>query len=294
MSFSGSYVALVTPWNKDLSDIDFGALKELVEWQIASGTDGIVPAGTTGESSTLSHKEQERLITETVKAVAGRCKVVAGAGSNRTDESLSLARHAKDAGADGILVITPYYNRPTPEGLYRHFGTVAENCDLPMMMYNVPTRTGTNMLPDTVVKIAKAFPSIVAIKEASGSVDQTSQIIAALGNKFEVVSGDDSLTLPLVSVGGKGVVSVVANLAPAEVKKMTIAALAGDFATARDWHYKLMPLMKACFVETNPAPTKAGLEMMGKISSRMRLPMVDPKPESKQIIMDALRKVGLV
>lgn len=294
MSFSGSYVALVTPWTKDLSDIDFGALKELIEWQIASGTDGIVPAGTTGESATLSHKEQERLIAETVKICAGRCRVLAGAGSNRTDESISLAKHAKDSGADGILVITPYYNRPTPEGLYRHFGAVAESCDLPMMMYNVPSRTGTNMLPDTVTRIAKAYPSILAVKEASGSLDQASQIVHSAPPAFEVISGDDSLTLPLVAVGGKGVVSVAANVAPAEVKQMTAAALAGDFAKARELHYTLLPLMKACFVETNPAPAKTALEMMGKISSRMRLPMVEPKPESKQVVMAALKQLGIL
>lgn len=293
MSFSGSYVALVTPWNKDLSDIDFGALKELVEWQILSGTDGIVPAGTTGESATLSHKEQENLISEMVKYSAGRVKILAGAGSNRTDEAVSLAKHAKSAGADGVLVITPYYNRPTPEGLYRHFGTVAENCDLPMMMYNVPTRTGTNMLPDTVIRIAKAYPGIVAVKEASGSLDQSSQIISQAVDGFEVISGDDSLTLPLMSVGAKGVISVAANIAPAEIKKMTAAALAGDFAAARCWHYKLLPLMKACFVETNPAPAKAALALMGKISGRMRLPMVDPRPESIQVIKDALSGLGL-
>lgn len=288
MHFAGSYAALVTPWNKNLSDIDFGALRELLDWHAASGTAGIVPAGTTGESATLTHKEQEKLISEAVRLAAGRMKVVAGAGSNRTDEALSLAKHAKAVGADGILVITPYYNRPTPEGLFRHFGAIAENCDLPMMMYNVPSRTGTNMLPDTVARIAKAYPHVVSLKEASGSVDQTCQIVADLGDAFEVVSGDDSLTVPLMAVGARGVVSVVANIVPAEMKKMVDAAL------ARDWHYRLFPLMKACFVETNPAPVKTALEMMGRIDARMRLPMVEPKPESKRAVMDALRKAGVV
>ena len=293
MNFAGSYVALVTPWNKDLSNVDFGAFKELVEWHVAAGTDGLVPAGTTGESATLSHKEHEELITRTVEAAAGRVKVVAGAGSNRTDEAISLARHAKAAGADGILVITPYYNRPTPEGLYQHFGAIADVCDLPMVMYNVPSRTGTNLLPATVARIARAHPTIKAIKEASGVLDQSSQIIETLGDAFDVISGDDSLTLPMMALGGKGVISVVANIAPAEVKAMTAAALAGDFAMAREWHYKLMPLVKACFVETNPAPVKMALSMLGKINARLRLPLVEPQPESRQAISDAMRKAGI-
>ncbi len=294
MIFRGSYVALVTPWTKDLSGIDYAALKDLIDWHIASGTDGIVPAGTTGESATLTHKEHGELIRQTVKLAAGKVKVVAGAGSNSTNESVSLAKHAKEVGADGILVITPYYNRPTPEGLYRHFGAVAESCDLPMMMYNVPSRTGTNMLPDTVVRLAQSYPSITNIKEASGSLDQAGQIIARLGDSFGVVSGDDSLTIPMMAIGGVGVVSVAANVAPAEVKHMVAAALAGDFAKARELHYRLLPLMKACFIETNPAPAKTALQMLGKIDGRMRLPMVEPKPESRQCIREALAKVGLV
>ena len=233
MFFSGSYVALVTPWTRDLSAVDYGALRELVEWHVASGSDGVVPAGTTGESATLDHKEQERLVTETVKIAAGRCKVLAGAGSNSTSEAVSLARHAKAAGADAILVITPYYNRPTPEGLYRHFGTVAENCDLPMMVYNVPARTGINMQPETVARIAAAYPSVKGVKESSGAVDQSSRIVALAGGGVDVMSGDDSLAVPIMSIGGTGVVSVVANLAPALVKRMTAAALSGDYAAAR-------------------------------------------------------------
>lgn len=294
MFFSGSYVALVTPWTRDLSAVDYGALRELVEWHVASGSDGVVPAGTTGESATLDHKEQERLVTETVKIAAGRCKVLAGAGSNSTSEAVSLARHAKAAGADAILVITPYYNRPTPEGLYRHFGTVAENCDLPMMVYNVPARTGINMQPETVARIAAAYPSVKGVKESSGAVDQSSRIVALAGGGVDVMSGDDSLAVPIMSIGGTGVVSVVANLAPALVKRMTAAALSGDYAAARELHYRLLPLMRACFVETNPAPTKAALRIMGRMDGRMRLPMVDIRPESETVVKDALRKLGLV
>ncbi len=292
MVFSGSYVALVTPWTKDLSGIDFGALKALIDWHVESGTDGILPAGTTGESATLTHKEQEELIIQTVKLVGGRCKVLAGAGSNSTAEAVSLAKRAKAAGADSILVITPYYNRPTPEGLYRHFSTVADNCDLPLMIYNVPSRTGTNILPDTIARINRDHPGVCGVKEASGNVDQSSQLVNA--TRMDIMSGDDSLTLPIMAVGGTGVVSVIANIAPAETKKLAAAALAGDYAKAREWHHKLLPIMKACFVETNPGPVKAALRLMGRIDGRMRLPMVDPKPESEKVILEAIRKVGLV
>ncbi|MCC8108794.1 MAG: 4-hydroxy-tetrahydrodipicolinate synthase [Planctomycetes bacterium] len=292
MQFSGSYVALVTPWTKDLSGIDFAALKDLIDWHVESGTDGILPAGTTGESATLTHAEHRELVTKTVEYVAGRCKVLAGAGSNSTREAIDLAKHAKSAGADAALVITPYYNRPTPEGLYQHFKAVAEACDLPVMIYNVPSRTGTNILPDTVVRINKDCPTVCSIKEASGVVDQSSQIINA--SPVQVMSGDDALALPIMAVGGTGVVSVIANVAPAETKKFMDAALSGDYAAAREWHHKLLPLMKACFVEVNPAPAKAALEIMGRLSGRMRLPMVDIKPESRKVVEAALRKVGLV
>jgi 4-hydroxy-tetrahydrodipicolinate synthase len=292
MRFTGSYVALVTPWNNDLSDIDYGALKDIIEWHVESGTDGILPAGTTGESATLTHDEQERLIQKTVEFVAGRCQVLAGAGSNSTTEAVSLAKRAKALGADSILVITPYYNRPTPEGLYRHFATVAENCDLPTMIYNVPSRTGTNILPDTVLRINREYPNIFGIKEASGVVDQSSQILNK--SSMDVMSGDDSLTVPIMSVGGKGVVSVIANIAPAETKALTAAALAGDYVKAREWHHKLLPIMKACFVETNPAPVKTALQLMGRMNSRMRLPMVPLRPENEGVLLEALRKVGLV
>ncbi len=291
MRFSGSYVAIVTPWTKDLSGIDYGALKDLVDWQIASGTDGILPAGTTGESPTLTHKEQEELIARIVAMVAGRCKVIAGAGSNSTRESVSLAKSAKAAGADAIMTITPYYNRPTPEGLYRHFATVAEQCDLPAMIYNIPSRTGTNMLPENIARVHRDFPHVRAVKEATGNIDQSSQLVNM--TDMDILSGDDSLALPIMAVGGRGVVSVVANIAPAETKALTVHALAGDYVKAREMHHKLFPLIKACFVETNPGPVKAALRLMGRSDGRMRLPMVEPKPESEKVILDAMRKVGL-
>ncbi|MDR1745071.1 MAG: 4-hydroxy-tetrahydrodipicolinate synthase [Planctomycetota bacterium] len=292
MRFNGSYVALVTPWNNDLSGVDYGALKDIIDWQIESGTDGIVPAGTTGESATMTHEEHDKIIQKTVEFVAGRCKVLAGAGSNSTAESVSLAKRAQAAGADSILLITPYYNRPTPEGLYRHYAAVAESCDLPAMIYNVPSRTGTNILPETILRINRDFPAVFGVKEASGNVDQTSQIVN--GSKMDVMSGDDSLTLPIMAVGGTGVVSVVANIAPAETKALVAAAAEGEYAKAREWHHRLLPIMKACFVETNPAPVKAALQIMGRMSGRMRLPMVDVSPQSGQVIVSALRKAGIV
>lgn len=292
MRFEGSYVALVTPWTRDLSSIDYEALKDLIEWQVTSGTDGILPAGTTGESPTLTHDEQVQLIEKTVEFVGGRCKVLAGAGSNNTTESLFFANAAKTAGADAILVITPYYNRPTPEGLYRHFAAVAEGCgDMPIMVYNVPGRTGTNMSPQTIARVNRDYPQICSVKEASGSVDQAGQIISL--TKMDVMSGDDSLTVPIMSIGGTGIVSVIANIVPAETKAMTAAAAAGDFAKARELHHKLLPLMKACFIETNPGPVKAALQRMGRCSGAMRLPMVSPTAESVKTIKEAMRKVGI-
>lgn len=293
MRFEGSYVALVTPWTKDLGGIDYAVLKDLVEWHVASGTDGILPAGTTGESPTLTHDEQVGLIEKIVEYVNGRCKVLAGAGSNNTNESLFFANAAKSAGADAILVITPYYNRPTPEGLYQHFAAVAKSCpELPIMVYNVPGRTGTNMLPQTIARVNRDFPQVCAVKEASGSVDQAGQIISM--TKMDVMSGDDSLTVPIMSIGGTGIVSVIANIAPVETKAMAAAALAGDFVKAREWHHRLLPLMKACFIETNPGPVKAAMQMLGRCSAAMRLPMVSPTAESETVIREAMRKAGIV
>lgn len=291
MKIYGSYVALATPWTKDLANIDYGALKDLIEWQIASGTDGIVPAGTTGESATMTHKEHEQLIEKTVEIVDGRVRVLAGAGSNCTQESVSLACHAKAAGADSILVITPYYNRPTPEGLVRHFAAIASKCDLPIVLYNVPSRTGVNMLPDAIAKLSKECPTVCAVKEASGSLDQAGQIIHT--TDMDVMSGDDSLTVPMMSIGGTGVISVIANIAPAQTHEMTAAALAGDYATARRLHHQLLPIMKSMFVETNPGPVKAALGMLGRCDASMRLPMVLPREASMTIIKESLKKAGL-
>ncbi|MDR1519782.1 MAG: 4-hydroxy-tetrahydrodipicolinate synthase [Planctomycetota bacterium] len=293
MDFSGCFTALATPWTRDLSAVDYGALRELIDWQIESGVNGLVAAGTTGESATMTHSEQEELIARIVGMAAGRRPVLAGAGSNNTAESTTLARAARAAGADALLVITPYYNRPTQEGLYRHFATLAQISDLPIMIYNVPARTGVNILPETIARIHRSFPHVNAVKEASGNVDQTSQIIQSAPG-IRVLSGDDSLTLPVMALGGSGVVSVIANLAPGETSRMAAAALAGDFAKAREWHQKLFPLMKACFLETNPGPVKTGLKLLGRAGSSLRPPMVEPSRETAEAMSAALRKIGIM
>lgn len=279
--FAGSNVAIVTPFTDDQSSVDYDVLKELIEWHIESGTDGIVPAGCTGEAATLSHDEQREVIKFTIETVAGRCKVIAGTGSNNTAEALELTKYAKQVGADGALVITPYYNKPTPEGLYRHYTRIADEADIPVMLYNVPGRTGVKIEPATVARMAKDSKNIVCIKEACGSVNQVSDILALCD--IEVVSGDDSLTLPMMSVGGAGVVSVIANLLPAEMKALTVASAAGDYDKAREIHYKLLPVMRAMFIETNPICIKAAMKMAGKGNGMTRMPLcgMDPANETK-------------
>ncbi len=290
--FSGSYVALVTPWTDDGSRIDFGALADLVEFHVENGTDGILPAGTTGESATLTHEEQRELMAKMVELVNGRAKVLAGAGSNSTTEAVSLAKHAKEVGADGVLVITPYYNKPTPEGLYRHFAEVAGACGLPVMMYNVPGRTGTNMSPGTTARIYREVENVVAIKDATDNVDQANDLMSLCD--IRVLSGADSLTYPLMALGGKGVVSVVANIVPAEMKALCQAAAQGDFAKAREIHFKLLPLMRAMFCETNPIPVKTATKLMGRTNGVLRLPLCELRPESLDRLTAALRDAGLV
>ena len=268
--FKGSYVALVTPFKK--GKIDEKKFAELVEFQIKNGTDGIVPCGCTGEAATMSHKEQKSLMELCVDIVDRRVLVVAGAGSNNTAEALDLSKHAKKAGCDGILSITPYYNKPTPEGQYRHYETIAKNVDIPVMLYNVPSRTGISILPSTVARLAK-IDNIVAIKEAAGSLDQVSQIIALAGSDITVLSGDDSLTLPMMAVGAKGVVSVAANVVPKEIHNMVSAFLNGNLEEAKYIHYEVLELCKALFIETNPIPVKTALKLMGMLNGEMRLPL---------------------
>jgi 4-hydroxy-tetrahydrodipicolinate synthase len=288
--FTGSIVAIVTPFRK--GRVDEKTLGDLIEFQIAVGTSGIVPCGTTGESATLSHQEHERVVAFTVEAVRRRVPVIAGAGSNSTDEAIRLTRHAKASGADGALLITPYYNKPTQEGLFRHYKAVAETVDLPIVLYNIPGRTSVNMTPATVARLS-AIGNIVAIKEGSGLVQQASDILAACGERLTVLSGDDPLTLPMMALGAKGVITVTANIAPADMAVMVEACRAGQWQEARRLHYKLSPLFAALFYETNPIPVKEPLAMMGKIDGELRLPLCPMASDTRDKLARALKDYGL-
>ena len=268
--FRGAIVAIVTPFKK--GKVDEAALRKLVEFQIKNGTDGIVPCGTTGESSTLSHEEHDRVIEIVIEAVNKRVPVIAGTGSNSTAEAIRLTRHAHEAGADGALMVAPYYNRPTQEGLYQHYKAVADAVRIPIIIYNIPGRTGVNINPDTLARLAKV-KNIVGVKEASGSIKQMSDVIRLCGPDFDVLSGDDLFTLPLMAMGGKGVISVISNVAPADMAAMVDAFDAGDLEKARALHHKMAPLIDSLFIETNPTPVKAALAMMKKISYEVRLPL---------------------
>ncbi len=282
--FRGAIVAIVTPFKN--GKVDEEALRELIEFQIANGTDGIVPCGTTGESSTLSHEEHDAVIEITIDAVKKRVPVIAGTGSNSTDEALRLTQHAYKAGADGALIVCPYYNRPTQEGLYQHFKKIAENVPIPIVPYNIPSRTGVNLLPPMVAKLAK-IKNVVGIKEASGSLKQMGDIIESCPADFAVLSGDDNFTLPLLSIGGAGVISVVSNVVPADMAGLVDAFAVGDIKKARSLHYKMSALMDALFIEVNPTPVKAALAMMGKIKEEYRLPLCKMADANR----DKLKKV---
>jgi len=287
--FKGSYVALVTPI--DGGKIDEKAFRELIEFQIENGTDGLVPCGCTGEAATMTFEEQKRMMEITVEIVDKRVPVVAGTGSNNTAESIELTAHAKKAGCDAALIITPYYNKPTPEGQYLHYSEIAKTVDIPIMLYNVPSRTGISLLPSTVARLSK-IDNIVSIKEAAGSVQQVADIIALCD--INVMSGDDSMILPFMSVGAQGVVSVVANIIPKEVHELTQAYLDGDEKKAREMHYKIMELCGAMFIETNPGPVKTALSLMGRIKEEWRLPLCGMMPEAKEKLKGVLKKYKLI
>jgi 4-hydroxy-tetrahydrodipicolinate synthase len=289
--FSGSLVAIVTPFRN--GKVDERAFADLIEWQIANGTNGIVPCGTTGESATLTHEEHRRVVRLTVEVVNRRVPVIAGTGSNSTDEAVSLTRHAKEAGAEGALLITPYYNKPTQEGLYRHYKAVAEAVDVPLVLYNIPGRTGVNMLPATVARLA-VMKNIVGIKEGSGSVQQASEIAQTCGDRLTVLSGDDALTLPMMAVGAKGVITVTANVAPKEMAQLTNSFLAGRLDEARRIHFALSPLFAALFYETNPIPVKEALAMMGKIDSELRLPLCTMGADNRNQLAKVLKEMRLI
>ncbi len=289
--FTGSLVAIVTPFRN--GKVDERALADLIEHQIASGTDGIVPCGTTGESATLTHAEHDRVVALTVEVVRRRVPVIAGTGSNSTDEAIRLTKHAKQVGADGALLITPYYNKPTQEGLYRHYKAVAEAVDLPIVLYNIPGRTGVNMLPQTVARLV-GCRNIVAIKEGSGSVQQASDVIQLCGDRMVVLAGDDALTLPMMALGGQGVITVTANLTPVDMAAMVDAAKDNRWDEARRIHYKLSPLFAALFYETNPIPVKEALGMMGKIDPELRLPLCPMVPDTRERLTRVLKDMGLL
>lgn len=290
-SFQGSMVAMVTPFRD--GQVDEAKIRELVEFHVKNGTDAIIPCGTTGESPTLSHDEHKKVVEATIKAAGGRVPVVAGTGSNSTAEAIELTEHAKKAGADGVLMVCPYYNKPTQNGLIAHYRAVAERVDIPIIMYNIPGRTGVNMLPETVATLAE-LPNVVGIKEASGSLDQMTDVIHQCGDRITVVSGDDSLTLPLMSVGGKGVISVIANIIPKETAEMSRAALNGDWKRAREIHLRMFPLCKAMFYETNPIPVKTAMQLLGRLNGELRLPLSPMSDANKEKLAKAMKAYGLL
>lgn len=288
MKWQGSFTAMATPFKN--GKVDEKALRQNVRYQIEAGTDGLVPVGTTGESPTVSFAEHERVIEIVIEAAEGKVPVVAGTGANSTDEAITLTRFAKKAGADGALLVTPYYNKPTQEGLYRHYAAIAAKADIPIVLYNVPGRTSVSLAPETVARLSK-IPTIVAIKEASGSMDQTSHILSLCD--ITVLSGDDSLTLPLMALGAKGVISVASNIVPEGVAQMVDAFLAGRLREAQMTHYKLFPLCRALFIETNPIPVKRAMALLGLCGDEIRLPLCPMSPANEKILVQAMQDYGL-
>ena len=290
--FQGSFVAMVTPFRD--GKVDESKLAELVEFHAANGTDGLVPCGTTGESPTLSHDEHKRVVELVVKAARKRLPVVAGTGSNSTAEAIDLTTHAERAGADGALVVNPYYNKPTQEGLYLHFRAVASAVRIPILVYNIQGRTGVNVETATLARLARDCANIVGVKEASGNIGQMAAVCHNMPERFDVLSGDDAVTIPLIALGGRGLISVASNEIPAEMTKLVQLALAGDFAGARVLQRAWLPLMEVNFVESNPIPVKAAMAMMGLLEPVYRLPMVPPLPQNHARIEGVLKSAGLL
>ena len=287
----GSMVAIVTPFRHD--DVDDAAFKRLIEMHIEAGTTALVPCGTTGESATLSFEEHDRVIDLAVQAARGRIPVIAGTGSNNTREAIRLTRHAKETGADAALLISPYYNRPTQRGLYLHFKAIAEAVDIPLVIYNIQSRTAVNIEPETFAQLA-GIKNIVAVKESSGNLEQMSRILQLTHGKLTLLSGDDGLTLPVLSIGGTGVISVAANIVPRDVAAMVGAFLAGRRDEALQWHQRLLPLVKALFLETNPIPVKTAMGLMGLITPELRLPLCEMSEANEEKLHKALEAYGLL
>jgi len=290
--FQGCYTALITPFANN--KVDYEAYGRLIEFQIAEGVAGLVPCGTTGESATLSEEEHHQVVEFCVKTVKGRVQVLAGTGSNCTETTVRLTRHAKAAGADGALLITPYYNKPTQEGLYQHYRTVAEACDIPIVLYNVPGRTSVSIAPETVARLARDCKNIIGLKDATNSLGYTSDVLAlTTGLDFDLLSGDDGVVLPLLSVGAKGVISVFSNIAPRSMVTLIAAWQKGDIATAQKLHYAQLALSKDLFVETNPAPVKAAAALLGFGREDVRLPLAPISAASRKTLITSLRAFGL-
>ncbi len=289
--FKGSLVPIVTPFRN--GKLDEKAYADLIEWHISQGTHGIVPCGTTGEASTLDFEEHYRVIEVAVETANKRIPVIAGTGANATDEAVFITKKAKELGADGALIVTPYYNKPTQEGLYLHFKTIAESVDIPIILYNVPGRTAVNMLPATVARLLE-FRNIIGLKEATGDMRQASDLIRLCGDRLALYSGDDFTTFTMLSLGGKGVISVTANIVPKDVAEMWNSWDRGDIDKARELHYKLEPLNAAMFIETNPIPVKTALAMMGKMDENFRLPLCSMSADAKQKLRAVLKDEGLV
>lgn len=290
--FQGSMVAIVTPFTKE-GNFDEAAYRQLIDFQIENGTDVIVPCGTTGESATLDVDEHHNVIKVCLDQVNKRVPVIAGTGANSTSEAIHLSKNAKEMGADGLLLVCPYYNKPSQEGVYQHYKKLAEEVALPQVLYNVPGRTGINMTSDTTARLAE-ISNIVAVKEASGSLTQVSEILAKAGDKIDVISGDDFLTFPMMACGAKGVISVSANAIPAQVKEMVVATQKGDYETARKLHLKMLDFHSAMFIESNPVPVKKTLELMGKIGADVRLPLVDMADSTLDQLKVVLKKHDII
>lgn len=291
--FKGAITAIVTPFKEDES-LDLEALKRLVEFQIKGKIDGIVPCGTTGESPTLNYEEHEIVVETVIDAVKGRVPVIAGTGSNCTKEAVEMTIKAEGAGADASLQVCPYYNKPTQEGLYRHFSAIAKAVDIPIIIYNIKGRTGINMETATLARLAKEHSNIAAVKEASGDISQMQDVLNTLPKDFDVLSGDDNMTFPLMKLGGKGVISVVSNIIPTDIHNLTEYSLKGDFKKAEELHNKLMPLFKGAFIETNPVPIKAALAMKGMIKESYRLPMCEMQAENKRKLREILEGLNIL
>ncbi len=291
--FKGSFVALVTPFKN--GRVDTARLKWLVDFHLDHGTDGFVPCGSTGESATLSHDEHKQVNEIVIKAAKGRVPVIAGAGSNSTREAIDLAKHAERAGAQAALSVVPYYNKPTPAGLYAHYKAISKATKVPLILYNIPGRTGINLPVETVIRLAENCPTIVGIKEASGTMDYTSQLAASVDmSRFTVLSGDDSLTLPLMSLGASGVISVIANILPQAMSEMVRCWAHGSPERARAIHTQMFPLMRALFFETNPIPVKAAMKQLGLCREEMRLPLLPMSAEARKKLFKALKECSLL